>query len=77
MTYIGKGEERVKKDNSNSIPTFSEEQYKYLAQSFPAMVIQHTHTLSEVMLGAGEQRVLELVRKNIGYTAIRSLRDER
>ncbi|QHJ82569.1 MAG: hypothetical protein [Bacteriophage sp.] len=67
----------MKKSNSNPIPTFTEEQYRYLCSSFPVMVIQHTHTLSEVMLGAGEQRVLELVQKNIGYTKPRSLRDER
>lgn len=67
----------MKKDNSNPIPTFSEEQYKYLLESFPVMDIQHTHSLSEIMLGAGEQRVLKLVQRNIGYTKPRSLRDER
>jgi len=69
----GKG---VKKDNSSSKPVFSEEQYNYLLSSFPALVVDHTHTLSEVMLRAGEQRVLELVRNNIGYRKVRSLRDE-
>lgn len=66
----------MKKDNSNSKPVFSEEQYRYLLSSFPTLVIDHTHTLSEVMMRAGEQRVLELVRNNIGYRKPRSLRDE-
>lgn len=66
----------MKKENSNPKVTFTEEQYEFLRLAFPAMVIQHTHTLSEVMLGAGEQRVLELVRKNIGFRARARLRDE-
>ncbi|QMP84057.1 hypothetical protein pphageT12_39 [Pseudomonas phage pphageT12] len=66
----------MKEKNSNPKTTFTEEQYEFLSSAFPAMVIQHTHTLSEVMLGAGEQRVLELVRRNIGFRARARLRDE-
>jgi len=76
VTYSGKERERVKKENSNPVPTFTEEQYKYLVQSFPVMVIQHSHSLSEIMLAAGEQRVLEVIRKNVGFTRARNLRDE-
>jgi hypothetical protein len=68
---------RVQEKTSNSIPTFTEEQYKYLVKVFPVMVIQPKHTLSEIQYAAGATAVVEAVRSNIGFTRQRSLRDER